>query len=221
MFWRGRAFTEYQKSYRTIFGTLTTSPEFDMRLDAEIQVALAKRGTDFARLPEIEQFRERVKYGGREVTSYLKRLRGSARSSRRLQFSYLLIAEAHNSVKTAGAKRNRPHWHVLFHETDQSRLLVTPDELAIDRRGVVRTDKYGNPYLADTSFLKTHWTVGFSTFLIAGSPQAATYVCKYLTKEASFRIRASFRYGASEAVAEADGREAVENSISPKRGGIE
>lgn len=200
MFWRARAFTEYNASWRTIFGTLTTSPEFDAHLDARIQVALSKVGVDFGRLTDIEQFRERVKFGGDEVTKYIKRLRGAARSGRKPEFRYLLIAEAHDSVKTAGAKRNRPHWHVLFHETDQSRPLVLPSEFALDKHGRLRTDPYGNAYVADTGFLKSQWAAGFSRFLHAGTPQAATYVCKYLTKEANHRIRCSFRYGNSTGV---------------------
>jgi hypothetical protein len=195
MYWRARAMTEYAHASQTIFGTLTTSPEWDAYLDARIQVELAKRGVDFARLPDIEQFRERVLFGGQEVTKYLKRLRGVARSERRVSFRYLLIAEAHDSAKTSGAKRNRPHWHVLFHETDKERPLVISGELAVTSKGEVRTDKYGNPYLADTAFLKRNWTAGHSTFLIAGSPQAATYCCKYITKDANHRIRSSFRYG--------------------------
>lgn len=194
LMWRAKAFEEYSRSPRTYFGTLTTSPSFDLALDAEIQIAESARGVDFGRLTVPEQFNLRVKYGGQEVTRYLKRLRGDSKAARRLAFRYLLIAEAHASKQTAGAKVGRPHWHVLFHETIKGGPLVMPDEFATGKSGI-RTDKYGNAYLADDAFLKRQWTAGHSRFQIAGSSQAATYVCKYLTKEANHRIRCSFRYG--------------------------
>lgn len=195
MFWRGRAFTEYQESVRTFFGTLTTTPEYDARMNAELQARLAKDDIDFGRLEIADQFKYRVAYTGLDVTKYIKRLRGDAKARRRPVFRYLLIAEAHDSVKTAGLKRGHPHWHCLFHEVDTRRLLVNPEEFARKPNGELRTDDYGNAYVADDSFLKTEWHHGFSKWLVAGTPQAAVYCTKYLTKEARFRIRASGMYG--------------------------
>lgn len=44
--------------------------------------------------------------------------------------------------------------------------------------------------------LEDQWRLGFSHWRLVGdSPQAATYVCKYLNKSALTRVRASQRYG--------------------------
>lgn len=221
MYWRGRAFTEYGKARRTFFGTLTTSPEWDVRLDCHIQVELAKRGVDFARLPEPEKFRERVKYGGAELTTYIKRLRGAARSVRRLDFRYLLIAEQHDSDKTSDAKRGRPHWHALFHEMSEEGSLCLPHELARDKFGNVRTDRYKNPILGDAAFLKREWKAGFSTWILAGTPQAATYCCKYLTKANAYRIRCSGGYGNNEHAEAVASESEAEKLDIPQRGRLE
>lgn len=196
MFWKARAFTEYQKSIRTLFGTLTIRPEWDVILDARCRVRLYKKGVTFDTLPPEQMFAERVVEGGREITAYLKRLRGDAKSARRPAFRYLLIAEAHNGAKTSDAKRGRPHWHVLFHETNSEELLVQPHEWYRDKAGNVVSDRYGNALVDNSAFLKSQWKLGYSNFCQAGTPQAALYLCKYLTKETGSRVRASFRYGA-------------------------
>lgn len=192
VFWQGRAFSEYNAAYRTIFGTLTVSPEWDYVLDQRAFVRLAERGVNFDDLPEGEKFCERVKEGGFEITDYLKRLRGDRKAKRSPVFRYLLIAEAHSAH---GAKQGRPHWHVLFHETDEMRPLVLPDEWLKKADGSIRTDKHGNALVDNSAYIKRHWKLGFSSFALAGTVQAATYLCKYLTKEASVRIRASYLYG--------------------------
>lgn len=108
---------------------------------------------------------------------------------------YLLVAEAHASGKTSDLKRGRPHFHCLIHQAEGAQL-VEPHEWARKPTGDVRSDKYGNPLVDDTAFLKREWKLGFSSFAMCRTPQAASYVCKYLTKEeAATRIRASFRYG--------------------------
>lgn len=196
VFWSARAKDEWLKAPYTLFGTLTFSPENDAVLDARARLWHQKRGVDFDRLPPEELFRERVRFAGQEVTKWLKRLRDSDRN-RRLGFRYLLVAEAHASGKTSELKRGRPHFHCLIHQASGAQL-VESHEWARKPNGDVRTDKFGNPLVDDAAFLKRQWQVGFSTFAMCRSPQAASYVCKYLTKEeTSVRIRASFRYGAS------------------------
>lgn len=195
MFWSARAIAEWRKAPLTLFGTLTFSPENDALLDARSRLRLARRGVDFDTLPNGELFIERVRTAGEEVTKWLKRLRNSDRK-RPCAFRYLLVAEAHASGKTSELKRGRPHFHCLIHQAPGAPVLE-PHEWRVDRSGAVATDKYGNPMVADTAFLKREWQMGFSSFAMCRSPQAAGYVCKYLTKEeTSVRIRASFRYGA-------------------------
>lgn len=194
MFWAARAKDEWSKSSLTIFGTITFSPENDAILDARARLHHAARGVDFDTLPPDELFRERCKFAGQEITKWLKRLRNSDRN-RRLGFRYLLVAEAHASGKTSELKRGRPHFHCLIHQATGAQL-VERDEWAWKPDGTVRTDRYGNPVVSDAAFLKREWKLGFSSFAMCRSPQAASYVCKYLTKEeAAVRIRASFRYG--------------------------
>lgn len=201
MFWTARARAEYMASPLTLFGTLTFSPEMDVRLDAEMQlfrdpVTRQKRLENVFDLPAPELFRERVKFAGNEVTKWLKRLRSSDRS-RRLGLRYLLVAEAHASGRTSDLKRGRPHFHCLIHQAEGAPIAL-PSEWAVDPSGQVRADKHGNPFLAEHAFLKRAWQGGFSSFAMCRTPQAAGYMLKYLTKEESaVRIRASFRYGAN------------------------
>lgn len=190
MFWQARAVDEFQRAPRTLFGTLTIAPEYDVQLDAIARLELSERGVDFDTLPEAEIFRERVKVGGREVTKWLKRLREGDTSHVKPQFRYLLVAEAHNGARTSAEKRGRPHWHYLLHECDLSRPLVNVDEWS------GKVDRHGNLTVSDGAFLKEQWRLGFSTVAHCRTPQAAAYLCKYLTKEeARVRIRASFQYG--------------------------
>jgi len=214
MFWSARAVTEWSIAPTTLFGTLTLRPEKDAEVDALARIALAERGVDFDRdLSRDEQFRARVKYAGLELTKFLKRIREGDKVRGRPEIRYLLIAEAHNGAQTSDAKRYRPHWHCLIHEQTKEARLVMPDEWARRPNGDLACDKYGNPYLADASFLKRQWEYGHSTFALCRTPQAAGYLCKYLTKaELDTRIRASFRYGnversgAARAVVEESGK---------------
>lgn len=190
MFWRARAITEFQNSPRSLFGTLTTHPDFDARLDAYARLELSERGVDFDRLSDEERFRARVKYGGHEITKWLKRLREGNTSHVKPQFRYLLVAEAHKGERTSTLKYGRPHWHVLLHEVDLSRPLVNTDEWS------GKFDKHGNLTVSDESFLKAQWHLGHSSFSHCRTPQAAGYLCKYLTKEETqVRLRNSFKYG--------------------------
>lgn len=196
MFWQGRAVDEWIAAKRTIFGTLTLHPDFDYQIDAQARADLSKRGVDFDGLEQGEKFRVRVKYGGKYVTDWLKRLREGCAGRSKPKFRYLLVAEQHNSAKTSEAKRGRPHWHVLIHETDNEALLVLPHEWAVDKQGQAITDQYGNALVHDRAFLKAQWLQGHSKFAHCATPQAASYCCKYLTKdEAQVRIRASGQYG--------------------------
>ena len=71
-------------------------------------------------------------------------------------------------------KSGLPHYHVLIHEVG-------------DR------DRIGE------RVLRRQWKLGHSKFNLvdAGDPKAAHYVCKYLSKAAEARVRASVRYGVS------------------------
>lgn len=196
VFWQARAMTEFVHAKMTLFGTITIDPHYDAEFDARSRLELAESGVDFDRLPPVEMFRERVRQGGVELTKFLKRVRAGDKRRSPPDCRYLLVAEAHNSGRTSDAKRGRPHWHVLLHEQSEDARLVLPDEWARRPSGDIASDKYGGAYLAENVFLKQQWRLGFSSWALCRTPQAAGYLCKYLTKEdTNIRIRASFRYG--------------------------
>lgn len=70
-------------------------------------------------------------------------------------------------------KSGLPHFHVLFHEVDA----LNPIRKAV---------------------LSKAWRMGYSTFTLVKDARAATYVCKYLAKDALTRVRASANYGTHE-----------------------
>lgn len=80
---------------------------------------------------------------------------------------YVLVAEAHKS--------GDPHFHMLVHECQRAK----PDAW----------DTY--------CVLKSQWPHGHSSVngITPGDLRAARYVCKYLSKSALARVRASARYG--------------------------
>lgn len=62
-----------------------------------------------------------------------------------------------------------PHYHVLIHET-------------------------GNPGVRHAT-LRHQWKLGFTKFTLLRDVRSASYITKYLAKDASARVRASFQYG--------------------------
>lgn len=75
---------------------------------------------------------------------------------------------------TEAHKSGDPHLHILLHEPGQP----------VTKR-----------------ILETQWKLGFSHWrLVDRDKQAAVYACKYLSKSALTRVRASQRYGQSEAL---------------------
>jgi hypothetical protein len=67
-------------------------------------------------------------------------------------------------------KSGLPHYHCLVHEQVGSA-----------------------PVLKRT--LKDQWTLGFTNFVLCTDPKQAGYLCKYLSKDARARVRASTAYG--------------------------
>ena len=104
--WTYRAISEVREAARTWFGTLTLSPESQHLMVSRARQRLWSGGTDFDMLSPNDQFSERMREIGREVTLYLKRVRKESGAALR----YIIVAEAHLS----GA----PHLHILVHEAD-------------------------------------------------------------------------------------------------------
>lgn len=206
LFWQARAFTEWQNSPRTVFGTITMSVQEQLHLDDLITLRLAKRRVDFNQLSPVEIFEERVKEFGSEVTKWLKRLRKGDTTHIRPALRYLLIAEVHDSDSTSIEMRGRPHFHVLLHEQTAG-ALIHGDPLAVILDGEpngewvrkFRKNRQGRwepiACVADDAFIRKNWTLGFTNFQWAQSANSAVYVCKYLSKSLMLRVRSSQHYG--------------------------
>lgn len=166
LWWR-RARAEVAMSSRTWFGTLTLDPweHFQCELRAREHVRNAD-AVEWSSLPPGEQFLERHKIIGEELTRYLKRLR----KARNTSFRYLLVAEVHEGKRGSGLNIGLPHYHMLLHE----QLLRPPMTWAT---------------------LDDQWKLGFTTWKLVDSPKMVGYVTKYVAKSALARVRASGRYG--------------------------
>lgn len=196
--WQSRCKVEFDNHRMTLFGTFTMSPEQHYLLDARIERGtLAERGP-LGRAPRSlrsmspnEIFGARVQAFGDELTDWLKRIR-EGREGEKPQLRYLLVAETHNGEKTSEVMRGRPHYHVMLH-TNTPQVLV---------KGIVGEQgsewfptKDGHIYVSDNAWLRKQWTYGFTKFELAKDAKAAWYVCKYISKALTCRVRASQRYG--------------------------
>lgn len=172
--WRMKAQAECQHAQRTWFGTLTLSEAEQVKALYRAQLASERRGVPW---------HSPVKRGLDETPeAYSMRVR-------RAQFRLAVQSIAPDVTKwlkrirkESGAKlrfllvaeahkSGRPHFHVLVHEVAGS--------VPIRKRT-----------------LGDQWKLGFSQFrLVQEGDKAASYVCKYLTKSAAARVRASLRYG--------------------------
>lgn len=153
---------ECASASRTYFGTLTLSPEAQLRFMYEACRRCARRGVDFDGLTEPEQFKARVNALVSDVQRYVKRVRWHYPH----QIRYLYVAEPHQS--------GLPHLHMLVHEVSQP---VEGEEGKLP------------------AILEKEWPFGFTKWALVTDGNSARYVTKYLSKEASCRVRASRHYG--------------------------
>ncbi len=166
--WRDRAENEYGLAVRTWLVTLTLSPEWHEQLRLRSVQRLSAAGVDYDTLCEGKQFAARCEPISKEITKWLKRIR--KRSGAKIR--YLVVTERHKS--------GLPHYHALIHESDPM-LPIRYTHYAF-RRG-------------DHEI--TSWPYGYASAKLVEDRQHATYVCKYLSKEAQTRVRASVAYGRS------------------------
>ena len=196
--WAHRALIEYDRAGLTWFGTFTLSPESHAIMDARVakraQTAGASWLTDWTRQ---ELFRARAREVGAEITKWCKRLRSEGRV-----FRYLLVAEEHTGARRKGTLENegavpvvtgRPHWHILVHEKVPGDF-IKPDETYVSK------GEYTSLRADDRSLPKTMWPWGFTQFKALETSDEAFYLCKYLSKDMLWRVRASQNYGKAEAV---------------------
>lgn len=168
--WAERASYEIAQAQRTWFVTLTLAPKWHEYFRLHCVDDLARRGVVWERLPEHEQFSERHKRISPDLTKFFKRVR--KRSGCKLR--YLLVAEAHKQQQCG-----LPHYHALMHECS----------------GTLLKKHFG---FRDDDTLSASWPYGFASAKLIETEtndKPAWYVCKYLSKDARARVRASQAYG--------------------------
>lgn len=196
--WRFRAKAEHAAASRTWFGTLTFSPEKQVEFlnrarlfwvagkDRAGKTVPVLNPKDFDTLTADQQFGLLCKFAGREVQLYLKRVRkggiipvDSPHHIDHGKRKGLHREDRHDSVRLRyflvweAHKSGLPHAHILVHETGTE----------IKHR-----------------WLKYNFTAGFCDFKLALEERQITYLCKYLTKSMSARVRASIDYGQMEQI---------------------
>jgi hypothetical protein len=189
-FWRERAEMEYSRTKgRTWFVTLTLAPDWHYQFDAQMSVPFYtrdRRGTkrlvrdayEISKMNARELFVARTQEIGREVTLYLKRVRKELG-----HFRYLIVAEPHLENPDSEVY-GRTHFHALLHEYS---------ELVPRHQSFVGKD--GKTYAKEDAKVRKTWQKGWTQAWVLPEAAAAGYLCKYVSKEAMARIRASFRYG--------------------------
>jgi len=159
MSWAMRAKAETAASRRTWFGTLTLRPDEHVRFTSQARVNLARQGIDFETLPFGEQFTERHKAIGPEITQYIKRVRKESGALLR----QLCVAEHHKS--------GLPHYHMLVHEHDeigvQHRILSGQWKLGFEKWRLVGQPSeaaYLCKYLAKASVARVRASRAYGTY---------------------------------------------------------
>lgn len=182
--WAHKARDELSAASRSWFVTLTFSPERQFEMLARARKRLRERGTAWSDLTEAERFQARHSECGRELTTYLKRVRkglrrclrcrgckagtGCNRPEEPVSLRYLLVCEAHKS--------GLPHYHALIHE------------------------RLGQPLTWWRIVREWETRNGFAMAKVVDlttGHQSARYVTKYLAKAALARVRASQHYGST------------------------
>jgi len=211
MHWAHRAKTEFDRAARTWLGTITLSPFQHSLIDAKVAAKAHETGaswlTDWT---SRDVFRERCEIMGREISLWLDRIRVTERRRRGRggvppRFSYLLVAEEHRSERTSTTMVGRPHYHILVHEALPYEL-IRPEEEHLTAKGKVR--------VADGAMVRTQWQLGYTQFELCTDSRAASYLCKYLSKDMLWRVRASRAYGEETQASEASPGTSDETSDS-------
>lgn len=164
--WNHRMTEELRQAVRTWYGTLTLRPVEQYRVLVNARRYTEARGVDWETLSEDERFRVRARFALNEVTKYIKRFRKQAYGAKgKAPFRWVCVTERHKS--------GLPHFHMLVHE--------------IEYRPITH------------KILSQAWGLGFERWRLVQldeRPQdVAWYLCAYLTKDFSTRIRNSEKYG--------------------------
>lgn len=190
--WRTKGLAEFAAHRYTLFGTFTMSPEQHYMLDARIASgANGRPRRDMRDLAAQEVFSLRTQAFGDELQKWLKRVR-EGRQGEKPQLRYMLIAEMHDGEKTSDEMRGRPHFHIMLHTQTIQTLVRGAIE---DKTSEWLVTKAGRILVKDDAWLRQQWTYGFTNFELAKDDRAVWYVCKYISKAMTCRVRASYGYG--------------------------
>lgn len=172
--WARRARLECARWPNTLFGTLTLTPEWQLRASALASRRLLEDGIEPLAVDAGAFFKIKCAVIGEEITRYLKRCRKELGAPAR----FLLVAEHHKS--------GDPHFHLLWHEVFRP----TADQWDTYRCLV---DQWQGQII-DERPTGLGWAVWSGTDKSEHSKQSR-YLCKYLAKSSLARVRASVRYG--------------------------
>lgn len=171
--WRQRALTETKLAARTWMATYTLRPNEQERSLWVARERMEKMGIDFDTLDQERQFIERTATIQPAFTKMIKRIRKNySRAYHRGKGPMVYLPVRYLLVAEAH-KSGLPHFHALIHQIDPDRPLLR-------------------------KFMDDEWPLGFEYYELLKDPAKATYLCKYLTKSAAARVRASQAYGTRE-----------------------
>lgn len=164
--WKHRMTEELRHGVRSWYGTLTLRPAEQYRVLVEGRRYTEARGVAWQSLSEDERFAIRARFALNEVSKYVKRFRKRAWGARgKSPMAWVAVTEKHKS--------GLPHFHMLVHE---SAMRPVTHEI-----------------------LSSSWGLGFERWRLVrpdeGAQEVAWYLCAYLTKDFSTRIRCSEKYG--------------------------
>lgn len=202
--WAYRARQEYADHAYNLMVTFTMSPEAHMACESEALQQLARQGRDVRRLSAEELFKARCAAFGKRLTAFFKAVRkgknrrtitvdGKRRTEhfvRPPDFRYLLVFEPHSG----GVLDGKPHAHAIVHTNHLNRLVGGVPHGAWPAAEWYETSG-GKIRAADHAWLRRQWSDGFTTVELCTGDRAIWYVCKYITKTSSSRVRASLGYG--------------------------
>lgn len=205
--WASRAISEIRAAERTWFGTLTIRPTDRYRALMQARSDCQERAVDFDALSAEDQFLEKHRVLGAEVTKYVKRVRAQrdwewklreARSILRAegwQLPPLLTAEQEAMVRRVARKLKLPA------DMPGLRLLVVVEahKDGEPHYHILLHEPKGSPQVGER-LLRQQWALGFVKFKLVAmdgedTSRSAWYIAKYLGKAALARVRASIAYG--------------------------
>jgi len=187
--WSARAQHETRYAPETWFGTLTFRAELQAHWLMMLREDARLDGVDFDQLAVGTQFSRRVGLAAREARKYIATLRAKLPSphfgkERAPNLRYLLVCEKHH----AGSDDSRPHFHMLLH--------VIHAGYGVPLEYWPGVERYAGDTPTWPAILEREWSAcGFSKWRRV-TERNCTYLCKYLSKDADNRVRASLDYGA-------------------------